>query len=175
MSQRKSTEVTQGYIAVGEILGPWGLRGEIKVMLLTDFPERFARGECLFLRGQSVTVQESRPQGERLVVRLREVEDRTQAEGLRGALLEIPEEALQPLPPGEFYRHQLLGLGVWSSEGVYLGQVADILTTGSNDVFLVRGASREYAIPDLRDIVQQVDLLAGRMVIQVIPGLVDRE
>lgn len=173
MSTSHEQQPTDGHIAVGRILTPWGLQGDLKIVSLTDFPERFAPDSQLYAGERTLTVERSRVQGDRVVVKFVGVNTRTQAETLKGILLEIPEDAVTPLPPGEYYRFQLVGLGAWSSDGEQLGTIVEVLTTGSNDVFVIQGNDREILVPDLKDIIQEIDIENSRMVIQLVPGLVD--
>ncbi len=162
------------HVVIGKVLGPWGIRGDVRVLSLTDFPERFQRGSHLKLNGREVVVEGSRSlRGDLMVVKFRGVDTRNAAEEIKGADLTIPESGMQALSPGEFYRYQLLGLTVWSAEGQRIGVVKDILPTGSNDVFLVQGDTKEYVIPYISDIVREIDVETKRMVIDVVPGLLE--
>lgn len=168
-------QLQDGYVAIGKVLGSWGLRGEVKVASFTDFPDRFSQGQSLLLHRQAITVEMSRLQGEKLLLKLQGVDTRTQADALRGALLEVRAEDVRPLPPGELYRYELVGLKVWTTAGAYLGRVEEVLGTGSNDVLLVRDKGREHAIPHLDGIVREVDLAGQRVVIEAVPGLLEEE
>ena len=78
---------------------------------------------------------------------------------------------LRPLPPGQYYQFQLMGLEVWTSDGKRLGQVAEILPTGSNDVYVVQGEDGELLIPAIEDVVKSVGLETGRITVELIEGL----
>ncbi|HEB76976.1 MAG TPA: 16S rRNA processing protein RimM, partial [Methylothermaceae bacterium] len=93
------------------------------------------------------------------------IDTRDQAEALKGAQISIAREQLPDLPPGEYYWTDLIGLRVIDTEGRDLGQVANLLETGANDVLIVRGAGRrEILIPWIRDrVIRKVDLAAGRI------------
>ena len=142
-------------MAVGWIAAPWGVRGDLKVQPLTDFPERFQRGAALWVRGRRYEVQRSRWSRGFVYLGLSGIDSRNAAEELRGALLEVPESDLTPLPEGQYYRFQVIGLEVRTPEGRSLGRVAEILSTGSNDVYVVRGGPRELLIPAIEDVVQR--------------------
>lgn len=92
---------------------------------------------------------------------------------LRNALVEIPEEALPPLQKDEFYHRQIIGLMVITSEGKEIGRVAEIMETGSNDVYVVRGQGKEYLIPAIKDVILSVDLRSGAIIITPMEGLLD--
>ena len=78
-----------------------------------------------------------------------------------------------PLPEGQFYHHQLIGLQVRTTRGEYIGDIVDILTGKSNDNYIVRGAGGEILIPAIEDVVQSIDLDAGIVTIEPIEGLLD--
>jgi 16S rRNA processing protein RimM len=153
-------------VAVGWIAAPWGLRGDLKVQPLTDFPERFQRGAALWVRGRRIDVQRSRWSRGFVYLGLSGIDSRSAAEELRGALLEVPESDLAPLPEEQYYRFQVIGLEVRTPEGRSLGRVAEILSTGSNDVYVVRGGPRELLIPAIEDVVKEVDIEGGRLVVE---------
>ena len=162
------------YIAVGRVAGPFGVKGELKVEVLTDFPQRFEQGSKLFLMEEPVTVADARSSGlGRLIVRLDEVQSRTQAETIpRGATLDVREEDVMPLPDGSYYRFQLIGLPVVAEENREpLGAVEDIIETGVNDVLIVRAEGKpEMLVPNTDEVVT-IDLEAGEIIVKVIEGL----
>lgn len=152
-------------IRVGQVVGAFGVRGAVKVMSLTDFPDRFEPGSELYLAGDRRRVEWSRPQPSGLVVKLSGVDDRTRAEGLYGSFLEVPDEELRQLPEGRWYHHQLLGLAVVTAAGRDLGTLAEVLTAPANDVWVARGAGGEHLIPAVADALVAVDLETGRVTV----------
>ena len=158
-------------MAVGVVAAPWSVRGDVKVQPLTDFPERFQPGAGLWVRGSRREVRRSRWNRGLVYLSLVGVASREAAEELRGVLLEVPEVDLMPLPEGQYYRFQLIGLEVRTPEGALLGHVAEILTTPSNDVYIVRGGPRELLLPAIEDVVKDVDLKAGRLVVEPLQEL----
>lgn len=161
-------------VAVGRINGPWGLRGHVKVTPYTKNAERFRAGAHLLVRGDRREVLDVvYPQGYPCV-RFAGYNDATAAEALRGALIEIEAAELPPLPEGEYYRHDLLGLRVVTRDGAELGELADILATGANDVYVVRrpGAS-DVLLPAIADVIVRVDLERRELVVDPLPGLID--
>lgn len=155
-----------GHIAVGRVLGPFGLKGELKVQSLTDNRERFARGSKLFAGQQPVTVAASREAAGHFYVTFTGVTDRTAAERLRHAILQVPETSLPALPEGEYYRFQLIGLTVVDAVGRELGMLDEVIETGGNDVYRVRTPDGDdVLLPALDDVVISVDLNAKRMVV----------
>jgi 16S rRNA processing protein RimM len=165
---------SEGRVAVGRINSPWGLRGHMKVTPFTSNPERLQEGATVLVLGEPVRILDVRtPQGFP-IIQFEGYTDRTAAELLRDTLIEIPESELRPLPDGEYYVHDLEGLDVVSTEGEAIGRLEEVIQTGSNDVYLVRRPGRRDAlIPALEDVVREVNLEARRMVIEVVPGLLD--
>ena len=162
------------YLAVARIAGAHGVRGEVSCELITDFPERFRRTERVFAGSEHrpMVVERARIVKDGVLLKLAGVDTRTDAERLRGIILFVPEHEAVPLPDGSYYWHQILGLRVRTVGGEDLGTVADILPTGSNDVYVVRGEGREVLLPAIRDVVQQVDLENGVLTVELIEGLV---
>ncbi len=174
----KQVKETPRYLAVGQIVGPHGIRGEVKVEVLTDFPERYQPGTKLYM-GKStddaaaipVQIAASRPHQDRVLVKLASVPDRNAAELLRGLYLLIPEREAMPLGEHENYMHDLIGLHVETEAGEALGELAEILVTPANDVYVVVGPQGEVLIPALRDVVLSVDLDSRVMRVTLPDGL----
>lgn len=166
---------SQGYLAVGNIVGVHGIRGEVKVELLTDYPERFSPGATVYFGPESlarpVRIEAARPHKGMMLVKFAGVPDRNAAELLRDTVLLIPEEQAMPLGEGENYAHDLIGLQVETTDGRVLGKLAEILYTGANDVYVVNRPGAEVLIPALNHVVITVDLEAGRMLVQLPEGL----
>ncbi len=156
---------------MGRVLRPWGLRGDVKVESLTDFPERFAPGSTLWVAGEQRTVEGSRWRGDTVYLKLSGVNSPEEAEQVRGALLEVPESERRPLPKGEFYEDELLGLTVRTSDGETLGKVAELLNPGPNSVLVVRGERGEILIPFIEDVIRGVDPAKGTIEIDLVEGL----
>ena len=159
-------------IAVGRIKGSWGLRGDLVIESLTDFPDRFSPGSVLNLDGRPARVESSRATRRGFVVKLDLVSDRTEADSHLGKLVTVPGDDVRPLPDGSYYQYQIVGLGVWTVDGEPLGQVKEVLSTGSNDVYVVsRTDGGEVLIPALESVVVEVDVDGGKMVVDLPDGL----
>ncbi len=157
-------------LAVGRVIALHGVHGEIKVEPLTDFAERFDPGRRVWVDGAPLTIVASRRQGKRVLLSLDGVDSRERAEALRGAELQAPPER-RDLGEDRYYRHDVIGLSVVDADGEALGRVADILTTGANDVYVVRGERGEILLPAIDDVVKAVDLARGRIVVELMAGL----
>jgi 16S rRNA processing protein RimM len=158
-------------LAAARILGPWGRHGYLRIASLSDVPDRFAPG-ARFLIGDDVHESEGTlQQGKALLIKLRGIDTRWDAEDFRGAILETPIDEAAQLPEGEYYQHQVIGLAVRTTDGRNLGALADIIETGSNDVYIVRGPDGETLIPAIPDVVRDVDMQAGVITVVPVPGL----
>jgi len=163
-------EVGPGYVAVGRVLGAHGVRGELVIEALAPL-EWLSQGRRVTVRSREHEITLVR--SDRHVVRLKlaGVDTREQAQGLGSAYLQVPETDLVDLPEGQYYRFQLLGLAVRSVDGRELGRVTDVLSAPENDIYVISGPSGDVLIPAVDDVVQDIDLSAGRIMIQIIPGL----
>jgi 16S rRNA processing protein RimM len=171
-------ESQKSYIAVGQVVGPHGIRGEVKVEPLTDFPERFRKGAQVYLGLATdspdvvpTEIAAARPHQGRWLVSFDQIKNRNAAEALRGQYLLIPEADAMPLGEHENYAHDLIGLEVVTTDGALLGRMAEILFTPANDVYIVRGPQGEVLIPATRDVVLFVDLPNRRMTVALPEGL----
>ena len=159
------------HVVVGRVLGPWGIRGDVRVELHTGSPERFAAGARVYLDGAETAVVSSRPHKGGLVVRFASVAGRTAAETLKGASLTVPRDEVAPLPGGSYYYFQVIGLRVVTNDGDDLGRVHEVLATGGNDVYVVRGPTGERLVPALKNVVLEVDLDRELMTVNLPDGL----
>ena len=162
-------------IIVGRVRSPRGLRGEVHVEVTSDTPERFSPGGVLFLNGRAHKIRRVThlPKG-RLALKLEGLNTRDEAETLRDSLLTVPEEIVPPLPGGEYYHYQIIDMEVYTQEGGLLGLITDILSTGSNDVYVVSQQGqqgKEVLIPALDDVIVSVDVNRGRMTVKLPEGL----
>ncbi len=167
-------------LTVGEITAPFGIKGEAKVRLDTDFPDRFARMKQVCLRWASgatriAEIETARVNQGQVVLKLRGIDTRTDAESLRGAMLQIrPDEAVR-LPNNEFYIHDLLGCMVVLESGRELGRIKSVLRGPGNDVYAIGEGKDEILLPAVRDVVKSVDIVARTVVVSPTPGLMPDE
>jgi 16S rRNA processing protein RimM len=152
---------------VGEIVGPFGVLGEVKLYPITDFPERLRRYRRLVLAmpdgsQREVRVQRARPHKNLWVLKLRDVGSIEEAEALRGAQAVVPAELAEPLPKGHFYLHQVIGLRVVTAAGEELGTVTDVLRSPANDVYVVG----DLLIPAVKEMVERIDPGEGVVVVR---------
>lgn len=166
-------------INVGEITGAHGIRGQVKVASLTDFPEvRFAPGSKLYSDklGREVTVEAAGQHKGLYLLSLSGVADRDVAQSLLHSYLQVGMDDLPELPQGEYYHFQLIGLNVYEGERC-LGEITEVMQTGANDVYVITAPAgvkpAEILLPALKECVLGVDLAAGKMNVKIPEGLID--
>jgi 16S rRNA processing protein RimM len=167
-------------LVVGRVGRPHGLRGELTVQVHTDEPDsRFAAGSVLATEPAArgpLTVSSSRWHSGRLLVTFAGYDDRTSAEDLRGTLLVMDSADVGPADdPDEFHDYELVGLGVVTVAGEPVGVVADVLHQGQ-DLLVIRPGrpgAEDVLVPFVAALVPEVDVKAGRLVIDPPPGLLD--
>lgn len=161
-------------IIIGRIVSSFGIRGEVKVVVITDFPERFQIGGEMTLVLQDgtrrhVRVERSCSHKGGLNVKFEGVDTRNDADELRLAEIVIDESEISELSEGEFYLFDIIGLKVVTNDGRELGVVTEVLQGGANDVYVTDGG---LCIPAIKDIVLNIDTKNGQMVIYPMPGLI---
>ena len=151
--------------AVAKILTPHGVRGEVKLLPLTDFPHRFAQTEVLLLADRTKLYLESvREQKNVILVKFRGLDTPEDWIPFRNKELFVTEDALMPLPAGQYYIHQIVGLEVIDEQERVLGRITDVLQTGSNDVYVVKSTDgKELLLAAIESVVKEINIAAGRM------------
>jgi len=159
------------YVTIGQILAPWGIKGKLKVAVVTDFPQRFTPSSKIYINQQPMTIDSTEWHKGKAIIKVSTIDSIEEAQRLQGQPIEIHHSQLQPLPEGQYYHFQLIGLGVETTQGELLGNITEILTAESNDNYVVSGDRGEILIPAIEDVVKSVDLNKGRIVIEPIEGL----
>jgi 16S rRNA processing protein RimM len=173
------TRERDGLVAIGEIARVHGLRGEVRVTPLTDHPERFERvTECVLWDAtrderEPRRITTARRHGDTLLVTFAGCGSPEAARALVGRLIALPRADALPPPTGSFYPWQLAGARVTTEDGRLVGHVTGIERAGAHDLWVVTAEGREYLIPAVPDIVVDVDVAAGRVVIRPPGGLLE--
>ncbi len=166
-------------IAVGEIIKPQGIKGEFKVIPLTDNHQRFGEIRRVYWKAagglRELYLESYRPFKEFVLLKFRGIDNLTEAALLGKGLIWIPRAERPKLPEGRFYYDEIEGLDVVTITGDFLGKIVRIITTGSNDVYCVSNFGRELLIPALESVIKRIDLDSRRMVVQLPAGLLEDE
>lgn len=161
------------FITIGQILAPWGNKGQLKVRAVTDFPQRFTPSAEVYIDGQLMIIDGAEWHKGHVAIKLQGIDSIDAAQGLRGHAIEIHHTQLELLPEGQYFHFQIIGLEVWTTTGELLGTVTEILPAKSNDIYIVRGTKGEILIPAIEDVVKSIDLAEERIIIEPIEGLLD--
>ena len=165
-------------ITIGKILKPKGLRGDVKILPLSDIPNRFQHLTSVCVRrsdGQEVSLRIANVRSYKGFVYLR-FSDRDSREAVLDLIdgeIQVDPSTAPELPEGVYYHFEILDSEVYTDEGQRLGVVVDILETGAHDVYVVQEGQREYLIPVTDDIVRQIDRTQKKITIHPLEGLLD--
>lgn len=164
------------WVTIGVVSGAHGIQGEIKVVPMTDDPQRFRLLDQIYLdfsanNLKSYTIQRVRFQKRTILLKLEGIEDRSTVEQLQGIELKIPRESCLELPDDQYYIFQIIGLAVYSTDGQWLGKLSDVMQMPANDVYVVQNGEQEILIPAIKDVIKKVDLETGVMTIELLEGL----
>ena len=166
------TGVTEEHVIVGNVRGVWGVRGHIKIEVLTDTLDRFSVGSVVYLDGTPCCIGGVRSHGRGLVVKLDSINTRSEAEAIQNCQLTVPTNLVPHLPEGSYYHFQLIDMDVWSEVGDYIGFIREIIRTGANDVYVVnRGDKKDILVPALKDTIIKVILKRNKMIVKLPTGL----
>ena len=164
------------YILIGKIVGAHGVKGYLKMLSYAESLSVFPSGSSLLLKKNEnkksiYTIQWVRSHGRGVLLCLKGVENREQADLLAGSELFIESSMLPELEEGTYYWKELIGLSVFTLEKIYLGRITSILPTGSNDVYVVKNGKNETLIPALESVVIDINLEKRTMQVNLPEGL----
>jgi 16S rRNA processing protein RimM len=170
-------------VAIGQILSPHGVAGMSKVFPYTDYPERChdLKQVTLELNGSRsrLTVENASIYGRFWLFKFKGVDSREQAGRLTGGMLFIPRDQRMTLPEGSYFFDQITGLKVYTVDGEQLGEIAEVISTGGHDLYVLKqqtagGApDKKILLPAVRSFIKQIDLSTGRMIVELPEGLTD--
>lgn len=172
-SVNQSTEPR--FLVIGRILKPHGVRGEMRVDIISELPERFTWLDEVYI-GQDnptrKTVESIRFHKSWALLKLAGCDDRNSVNLLRSQLVQVPESEGLPLQDGEYYLYQLIGLKVYTEDQEYLGDISEVLETKANNVFVVKTSDAEILLPDIGDVIRDIDFESAIVTVRLMPGLI---
>ena len=169
--------MSEDLILIGKVIKPHGVKGELRIEYFNpEEPSFFSNYREILLRDERGVLRpfrllKVRPHKRFLLVKLEGLRSREEASRWKGGEVLVRRDELPPLGEDEYYWQDILGMEVFSKEGKYLGEVKEILRTGSNDVYVVRKDRKEMLLPALKEVILEVDCKEGRMVVNLIEGL----
>lgn len=161
------------YLEAGKIVNTHGIKGEVKIMPYTDVPELLCEFDRLFLDRKEIFIERSRVAKNMVIAKIEGVDTPEQAEKLRNKILYMHRDDLE-LDDDTYFIQDLIGMEVKDAEtGVVYGKIKDVIQPGANDVYVIKGAEREYLVPAIADVVVSTDIENNVMTIKVLDGLFD--
>ncbi len=167
----------KGYAIVSKILNSFGLKGEAKCSIETDILENITRQKGFYLRyGEKrifMEVEYIREHHNTVIIKFKGLDTPEAVKFFRGWFLEVKYEDLVPLEEGKFYRFELIGMEVYSTESDFIGIIDDIMSTAAHDVYVIKDETgNEILIPSV--FVERVEKEKNRVVVRLIEGLIER-
>ncbi|KRN88612.1 ribosome maturation factor RimM [Ligilactobacillus ceti] len=169
------------YYDIGKIVNTHGIRGEVRVMATTDFPEeRFRPGNVVYLfekgakQPLELEIKSHRKHKNFDLLVFKGYENINLIEKYKGSDLKVTEDQQEELEEGSYYYREIIGLDVIDQTGEVIGQVSEIMETGANDVWVVkRRGKKELLLPVIPDVIQEVDIPNNKLIVEVPEGLDD--
>lgn len=164
------------YISIGQIVNTYGVKGELKVYPLTDNIRRFDKLKIVYIEENHVLnkyeIQHIKYLNNMAIVKLNKVEDIESAEKFRNKYIKVHRNDAVKLPENSYFVCDIIGADVFNLDGELLGKVYDVIETGSNDVFVVKTEDKEILVPALKAVFKEIDIIKGRIVVQLPEGLI---
>jgi len=161
------------FLLVGHLQRAHGIKGEIAMQVITDFPERLLKGKKLWIGDSHIQhiIKSIRWKQDLMLLGFEGIDDRSGIDVLVNQDVFIQTSALPKLPDGRYYFHQLIGLSIFEKEN-FIGKVTEILETGANDVFVISlPGGKELLLPDIKSVILNVDLEEQKIQVAIPDGL----
>jgi len=167
----------QEFITIGKVVTIQGNKGEIKVLPLTDSTDRFKKLNSIFIRNninqKALNIEKIKIKENMVILKIKDIENIKEAKLLIGSYLEIEREKAIKLPKDTYFVFEIIGLDVYTKNNIYLGKVDNVISTGSNDVYIVKIEDKEdLFIPAIREVIENIDLGKKRITINMVDGLI---
>lgn len=168
----------ENFLNVGKIVNTHGLKGEVKVVRITDFEDRFEPGNTLYFFYENskdpiqLKIQTHRMHKQFDLLQFESYDSINQVEDFKRGMLAISRDQTETLTDGDYYYYEIIGCNVETTEGEALGEIVEVLAPGANDVWIVRRANqKDLLIPYIDQVVKEVDTVAKKVVIEPMEGL----
>lgn len=166
----------QKYFEVGQIVNTFGIKGFLKVKPFTDEITRFEELKTVYIckkdEMKQVEIEEVKYHKEMVLLKVKGIEDKTQAEMVKGLFLKIDRKDAKKLPKDTYFIADLIGLDVYTDEGELLGKVEDIFNAGASDVYVVKNElGKQILLPSIKEVLKEIDLEKEKIIVHLIKGL----
>ena len=165
------------FITIGKVVSTQSNKGEVNVFSLTDSTDRFKKLDTVFLRNSNsrtkFNIEKIRIKENTVILKLKDIENIQEAKIIVGSFLEVERENAVKLPKDTYFLFEIIGLEVYDENNIFLGKVENVISTGSNDVYIVKDKNKkELSIPAIREVVKNIDLEKKRITIKMVDGLI---
>lgn len=165
------------FIIIGKVVSTQGNKGEVRVLPLTDSTDRFKSVASIFIRNNNIrktlNIEKIRSKENAVILKLEEIDNIEKAKMIVGSFLEVERKNALKLPKDTYFIFEIIGLGVYDENNVFLGKVENVISTGSNDVYIVKNKNKEELyIPATREVVKNINLEKKRITINMVDGLI---
>ena len=169
--------MSQEFIVIGKVVSTQGNKGEVNVLPLTDSINRFKKLDTVFLgnnHGKTIIdIEKIRIQKDMVILKVKDIENIEEAKTIVGSFLEVERKNAVKLSKDTYFIFEIIGLEVYDENNLFLGKVENVISTGSNDVYLVKGKNKqELFIPAIREVVKDINLEKKRITINIVDGLI---
>ncbi|MCT4611824.1 MAG: ribosome maturation factor RimM [Clostridia bacterium] len=164
------------FFEVGKILGTHGLKGEIKVMNLSDDEQKFEKLEYVYIDDEKYFILKIRYHKTNVLITLKDYEDINKVERLKGKLMVIPRELGVELNEDEYYLTDLIGLKIIDNKSnEEIGNLKDVIRTGANDVYVIDTdlVKNDLLLPAIKQCIKEVNVTDGYIKVEILDGLID--
>ena len=166
----------QKYFEVGQIVNTFGIKGFLKVKPFTDEITRFEELKTVYIckkdEMKQVEIEEVKYHKEMVLLKVKGIEDKTQAEMVKGLFLKIDRKDAKKLPKDTYFIADLIGLEVYTDEGELLGKVEDIFNAGASDIYVVKNElGKQILLPSIKEVLKEIDLEKEKIIVHLIKGL----
>ncbi len=165
------------FITIGKVVSTQGNKGEFKVLPLTDSTDRFKNITSIFIRKninrKILNIEKIRFKENMVILKSKDIENIEEAKMIVGSFLEVERKNAVKLPKDTYFIFEIIGLEVYDENDIFLGKIENVISTGSNDVYIVKGENKkELFIPAIREVVKNVNLEKKRITINMVDGLI---
>ncbi len=167
----------QEYLEIGQIVNTFGVKGMVKVNPFTDDITRFEKLKTVYIckkfSMEEVEIEEVKYHKNMVLLKLKGIDDMNVAEKCKGMYLKIHRKDAIKLPKDTYFIADLIGLEVYTDEGILLGKVDDIYNTGSNDIYVVKDdLGKQILLPGTKEVLKDINLEKEKIIVHLIKGLI---